>query len=55
MVNFSSAIKEAAIFGCPAINIGQRQKSQLKSDSVINIIANHRTITNKIKNNLKIK
>ena len=55
MGNSSSGIKEAVIFSCPAINIGQRQKSRLKSDNVINVIANHRIIINKVKNNLKIK
>ena len=53
--NSSSGIKEAVIFKCPAINIGERQKSRLKSENVINVKADHRIILNKVKSNLKIK
>ena len=30
MGNSSSGIKEAVVFNCPTINIGDRQKSRLK-------------------------
>ena len=44
MGNSSSGIKEAVIFNCPAINIGDRQKSRLKPTNVIDVSANKKKI-----------
>ncbi len=35
--NSSSGIKETAIFGCPTVNIGTRQKSRLRGDNIIDV------------------
>ena len=35
--NSSSGIKETAIFKCPAVNIGSRQKSRLRGQNVIDV------------------
>ena len=53
--NSSSGIKEAVIFNCPAINIGDRQKSRLKPFNVVDVKAENKQIVNVIKRNLKSK
>ena len=53
--NSSSGIKEAVIFSCPAINIGGRQKSRLKTSNVIDVRPDNKQIVNVIKRNLKLK
>ena len=53
--NSSSGIKEAIIFNCPSINIGDRQKSRLKPFNVIDARPNNKEIINIIKDNLKLK
>lgn len=53
MGNSSSGIKEAIFFNCPAINIGDRQKSRLKPKNVIDVVANKKKIISAIKNKLK--
>jgi UDP-hydrolysing UDP-N-acetyl-D-glucosamine 2-epimerase len=53
--NSSSGIKEAVIFNCPAINIGDRQKSRLKPFNVIDVRPDNKQIVNVIKHNLKLK
>ena len=59
MGNSSSGIKEAVVFDCPTINIGDRQKSRLKPNNVIDVEANNkkiiRAINTKIKGKGKIK
>ena len=35
--NSSSGIKETAIFGCPTVNIGTRQKSRLRGNNIIDV------------------
>lgn len=42
--NSSSAIKEAEIYGVPAINIGGRQKSRTKSKNILNVDENKENI-----------
>ena len=37
MGNSSSGIKETIFFNCPALNIGDRQKSRLKPENVVNV------------------
>lgn len=53
--NSSSGIKEAIIFNCPSINIGDRQKSRFKPFNVIDVRSNYKKIVNAIKSNLKLK
>jgi len=53
--NSSSGIKEAIIFNCPSINIGDRQKSRLKPYNVVDARSNNKEIVNIIKHNLKLK
>ncbi|MDB3987476.1 UDP-N-acetylglucosamine 2-epimerase [Candidatus Pelagibacter sp.] len=53
--NSSSGIKEAIIFKCPSINIGDRQKSRLKPFNVINVKSNNKEIVKEVKRNLKLK
>ena len=53
--NSSSGIKEAIIFDCPSINIGDRQKSRLKPFNVTDVRPNNKEIINTIKDNLKLK
>jgi|LakMenEpi03Aug12_release.lakeMendotaPanAssembly.Ray.scaffolds.fasta_scaffold179848_2 UDP-hydrolysing UDP-N-acetyl-D-glucosamine 2-epimerase len=53
--NSSSGIKEAVIFSCPAINIGDRQKSRLKPFNVVDVKPDNKQIVNAIKHNLKLK
>tara|TARA_B100000575_G_scaffold294452_1_gene310491 strand:- start:3443 stop:4600 length:1158 start_codon:yes stop_codon:yes gene_type:complete len=47
MGNSSSGIKEAIFFNCPTLNIGDRQKSRLKTKNVLNVKANEIDIINK--------
>ena len=57
MGNSSSGIKEAIFFNCPTLNIGNRQKSRLKPNNVINVKADMKQIISKVKkkfNNKKI-
>jgi UDP-N-acetylglucosamine 2-epimerase (non-hydrolysing)/GDP/UDP-N,N'-diacetylbacillosamine 2-epimerase (hydrolysing) len=35
--NSSSGIKETAVFGCPSVNIGNRQSGRLRGDNVIDV------------------
>lgn len=35
--NSSSGIKETPVFGCPVVNIGDRQKGRLRADNVIDV------------------
>ena len=35
--NSSSGIKETAVFGCPAVNIGSRQNGRLRAENVIDV------------------
>ena len=42
--NSSSGIKETAIFGCPAVNIGTRQKSRLRGNNIIDVDYNKNKI-----------
>ncbi len=49
MGNSSSGIKEAIFFNCPTINIGNRQKSRLKTKNVLNVKANKKDIISKTK------
>jgi UDP-N-acetylglucosamine 2-epimerase len=51
--NSSSGIKEAVIFNCPTINIGDRQKSRLKPFNVVDVTPENKQIVNVIKHNLK--
>ena len=53
--NSSSGIKEAIIFNSPSINIGDRQKSRLKPDNVIDVKADCKKIIKTIKENLYVK
>lgn len=53
--NSSSGIKESVIFNCPAINIGDRQKSRLKPFNVVDVAPENKQIANAIKHNLKLK
>lgn len=43
--NSSSGIIEAASFGVPTINIGDRQKGRIQPENVINIVANREEIS----------
>ncbi len=53
MGNSSSGIKEAVIFKCPALNVGDRQKSRLKSKNVIDVDADKNKILKS--SNIKLK
>lgn len=46
--NSSSGILEAPSFGIPTINIGDRQKGRIQSDSVINCIPEYKSISQAI-------
>ena len=48
MGNSSSGIKESIFFNCPTLNIGNRQKSRLKPQNVIDVKASKEQIINKI-------
>ncbi len=52
MGNSSSGIKEAVVFNCPTINIGDRQKSRLKTKNIIDVEADKKMILKKVKANL---
>ncbi len=54
MGNSSSGIKETIFFNCPTLNIGNRQKSRLKPQNVVDVEANKKKIISIIKNKLKI-
>ena len=47
--NSSSGIKETAVFGCPTVNIGTRQKSRLRGSNVLDVNYAHKEIYNGIK------
>lgn len=47
--NSSSGIKETAIHGCPAINIGPRQSGRLRGINVFDVSHNHKKIFKLIK------
>ncbi len=47
--NSSSGIKETAVFGCPTVNIGTRQKSRLRGSNVLDVGYEHKDIYNAIK------
>ena len=53
MGNSSSGIKETIFFNCPTLNIGERQKSRLKPQNVVDVEANKKKIISIIKNKLK--
>lgn len=53
MGNSSSGVKETIFYNCPALNIGDRQKSRLKPKNVIDVVADKKKILNKIKKELK--
>ena len=53
MGNSSSGIKETIFFNCPALNIGDRQKSRLKPKNVIDVMADKKNIINTINNKFK--
>lgn len=59
MGNSSSGLKEAVVFKCPTLNIGDRQMSRLKPSNVIDVKANKskiiRAINSKIIRNIKIE
>ena len=55
MGNSSSGIKEAVVFNCPTINIGDRQKSRLKPNNVIDVDANKEKIIQVINTKMKSK
>lgn len=55
MGNSSSGIKEAIFFNCPTLNIGNRQKSRLKPNNVIDVKADMRQIISKVKNKFNHK
>ena len=48
--NSSAAVREAEVFGTPAINIGSRQKNRSKNKEIINVEAKTDLILNAIKN-----
>jgi len=48
MGNSSSGIKESIFFNCPTLNIGNRQKSRLKPQNVIDVKASKEQIISKI-------
>ena len=47
--NSSSGIKETAVFGCPTVNIGTRQKSRLRGSNVLDANYAHKEIYSAIK------
>ena len=55
MGNSSSGIKEAVVFDCPTLNIGDRQKSRLKPKNVVDVNANKDEIIKAINTKLKKK
>lgn len=55
MGNSSSGIKETIFFNCPTLNIGDRQKSRLKPENVVDVEAEKQAIINKINKINKLK
>ena len=53
MGNSSSGIKETVIFNCPTLNIGDRQKSRLKTKNIFDIEPNKKKIIKFAKKKLK--
>ena len=53
MGNSSSGIKEAVIFNCPALNVGDRQKSRLKPKNVKDVSADKNKIIKAAKFNIE--
>ena len=53
--NSSSGIKETAIFGCPTVNIGQRQDGRLRSNNIIDVSYESKKIFNAINKCIKDK
>ena len=53
MGNSSSGIKEAVVFDCPTLNIGDRQKSRLKPKNVIDVDSKKNKIISIFNKNLK--
>lgn len=53
--NSSSGIREAEVYGIPAINIGTRQKNRTKNKDIINVDADKEEIINAINKTKKIK
>ena len=47
--NSSAAIREAEVFGTPAINIGTRQKNRSKNKQIINVKAKKKLILDAIR------
>jgi UDP-N-acetylglucosamine 2-epimerase (hydrolysing) len=47
--NSSSGIREAGIYGVPAINIGTRQRNRSNNESIINVQAKEKDILDAIK------
>ncbi len=47
--NSSSGIKETAIFGCPTLNIGTRQKSRMRGRNIIDVDYDSNKIYKKLK------
>jgi UDP-hydrolysing UDP-N-acetyl-D-glucosamine 2-epimerase len=50
--NSSSGIKETPAFGCPAVNIGPRQRGRLAADNVIHVDYNSREIVTAVERGL---
>ena len=48
--NSSSIVREAEVFGTPAINIGSRQKNRTKNADIINVNPSKSKILDAIKN-----
>ena len=55
MGNSSSGIKETLFFKCKTINLGNRQKSRLKTKNIYDCKLNAKSIINKTKQILKLK
>ncbi len=53
MGNSSSGIKEAVVFNCPTLNIGDRQKSRLKPKNVVDVDADKKKIVRMVETKLK--
>ncbi len=50
--NSSSAVREGAFIGVPAVNIGSRQQRRLKGDNIIDVDPHSDLILNAIKDKL---
>ncbi len=53
MGNSSSGIKEAVVFNCPTLNIGDRQKSRLRTPNVVDVDANKKKIIKTVNANFQ--